>query len=472
MGLLSASSVGCNKSTPPTPEKETPPATLAPQSSASGAPVAERPPAPKVIPTLAAEPFAPEGTRPELLFAIEGGLAVVEGLRVGRIVDGARIEWVGKIEDDNQWLGGSHIVSVYGRFPDAVDVLYQSNQGRAPQPTYFPLTGKGERFRVGDGGSAGAMVGVANVGESTLVAALNDEEGHLLKTVRGPRLVYKFTAFEEGGCKKEEEFRFLGHRGVLPAIPPRAIATTATGALMTVGLLCDKRGAVAEVWDKPGKSRIIDLGGWIKDLDYWPRFLKGSGDDFFLDASAKAPILRYRNGTFEPLPRLDKPFTNVFVSSSGQLHASDGRTIHRYDDGKWTPVALLAWPTSFRAMALEKDTFWASAGMTVLKLRETKSVAFEDGCQAPFVYLYDVAPQNAPDFTFPTTRKALASFEGAADLGLVEVYEGARRLGLTVKSKEQGEAVIAHLKTTMKDEAPTLLCYAPKNPRVIPLKGK
>ena len=137
--LLSASLVACNKSTPPAPEKEAaPPASIAPQSSVSAAtnPVVEPPPLPKVIPTLTAEPFAPEGTSPEMLFGIEGGLAVVEGLRVGRIVDGERIEWVGKIVDDNKHLGGSHIVSVHGRFPDAVDVLYQSNEGRAPQPTY------------------------------------------------------------------------------------------------------------------------------------------------------------------------------------------------------------------------------------------------------------------------------------------------------------------------------------------------
>ncbi|HVK66151.1 MAG TPA: hypothetical protein VM694_16825 [Polyangium sp.] len=447
---------------------------MAPQSSASVAtnPTAERPPAPKALPTLAAEPFAPEGTRPELLFGIEGGLAVVEGLRVGRIVDGERIEWVGTIVDDNKHFGGSHIVSVHGRFPDAVDVVYDSNEGRAPQPAYVPLTGKGVQFRVGDGGSPGRISGVTAAGASTVVVAMDYTPGFHIKTVRGPGLVYKFTPFETAGCKKDEELRFLGHQGVLPAVVPSTFAATSTGTLVTMGMLCEKRGPTAEVWDQPGASRLVDLGGWIKEIDVRPKLLRGNGDDLFLYAGKKNPILRFRGGTFEPLPRLDGPFEDVFVSSNGQIHASDGRTIHRFDDGRWTPIAHLAWPTSFDTMALEKDTVWASKGMTVLKLRETKSIAFEDGCPTPFVYLYDVAPQNAPDFTFPTTQKALSTFEGAADLGLVEFFEGTRRLGITVKSKEQGEAVVAHLKATMKDEDPRLLCYAPKKQRVIPLKPK
>ncbi|MDC0744541.1 hypothetical protein [Polyangium mundeleinium] len=430
----------------------------------------EPPPLPKVVPTLAAEPFAPKGTHPEMLFGIEGGLAVVEDLRVGRLVDGERIEWVGQIVDDNKHLGGSHIVSVHGRFPDAVDVIYQSNEGRAPQPTYFPLTGKGERFRVGDGGSPGVIAGVATVGESTLVSAMM-YEGYVFKTVRGPARVYKHLSHAAAGCRPEDEFRFMGHTGEVPAIAPRAFAATETGTMMTVGFNCGKGNPAAEVWEKSGKSRPLALSPFLLDMQYRPEFLKGRGDELFLFPGKGEPILHYVNGKFGSLPRLDKPFKRAFVSN-GQLHASDGRTIHRFDDGRWTPIAHLAWPTSFDTMALEKDTLWASAGMTVLKLRETKSIAFEDGCPTPFVYLYDVAPQNAPDFTFPTTQKALSTFEGAADLGLVEFFEGTRRLGITVKSKAQGEAVVAHLKATMTDEDPRLLCYAPKKNRVIPMKPK
>ena len=466
--------VACNQSTP-APEKEAPPAALAPQSSASAAmvPVTTRPAAPKVVPTLTAVPFEPEGTHPELVAGIEGGIAVAEGLRVGRIEGGERIEWVGKIPaDDNQGFGGSFIASVHGRFPDSVDVLYYSNQGRAPQPTYTAVTGKGQYFRVGEGGMPGDITDVATVGESTLVAALM-YTGYIFMTVRGPKLSYKLTSFGEAGCKPEEEFRNRGHTGDVPALAPRAFAATETGTVMTVGTLCDKRGPTAEVWDKPGeKSRLVDLGEWLKAMDYSPDLLRSRGDELFLYPGQKDPILRYRNGKFEPLPRLDKPITFAFVSQNRVLHALAGQTIHRFDEGTWVPVAHLAWPMKIRALVLDKDTLWGSTWRNVFKFRETKSLALTDDCATPFVYLYDVSPDNAPDFTFPSTRKALASFEGASDLGLVEFREGTRRLGLTVKSKQQAEAVLAHIKATMKNEEPKLLCYAPTSPRSIPLTSK
>ncbi|WP_437912510.1 hypothetical protein WME73_36145 [Sorangium sp. So ce302] len=104
-------------------------------------------------------------------------------------------------------------------------------------------------------------------------------------------------------------------------------------------------------------------------------------------------------------------------------------------------------------------------------LREWSAGEAETYCKTPFVYLYDVALQNDAKFTFPTTRKALSTFPAVAQIGLVEYYEGGQRLGVTVKSKEQGEAVIAHVKANMKDEHPELICYAPKNPRVIEMKA-
>src|SRR5690606_7730743 len=111
--------------------------------SSSASPI---PAAPKEIPTLTMEELVPEGKHLNGAFAIEGALLVVEGLRIGRVV-GDRVEWLAKtVPDLGPMVGGSRIVSVHGKWPDAVDVLYASNHGRAPMPSYYPLTGKGLDF--------------------------------------------------------------------------------------------------------------------------------------------------------------------------------------------------------------------------------------------------------------------------------------------------------------------------------------
>ncbi|HRI71137.1 MAG TPA: hypothetical protein PK156_43190 [Polyangium sp.] len=122
-------------------------------------------------------------------------------------------------------------------------------------------------------------------------------------------------------------------------------------------------------------------------------------------------------------------------------------------------------------LADSKEQFWRNA-WSVRIMREGKSIDMHDGCTSPFVHLYDVSSENKPDFTFPTTRKALASFPEVADIGLVEFYQDRRRLGITVKSKAQGEAIIAHIKNTMPKENPRLICYQPEKPRVIDIQAK
>ncbi len=124
-------------------------------------------------------------------------------------------------------------------------------------------------------------------------------------------------------------------------------------------------------------------------------------------------------------------------------------------------------------MVMDQEFIWVEAGYHVSWLRKSPSMDLQDGCETPFVYLYEVGRDNPKNFTFPSTQKALSTFAEAADLGLVE-FDAAdgKRLGIKVTSKAQGEAVIAHLKETMKDERPRLLCYAPIDPRRIELKVK
>lgn len=465
---LCASAASCSKSTP-APEKE-PAAQTSASTAPSGAPSAGivSPERPKpAIPTLAPEPF--EGTKGMAVdfYPIEGALTVVEGLRVGRIVD-ERVEWFGTLPELNGWLGGSQINGVEGAWPDNVNVLFSSLNGRASQPSIYPLTGKGVAVTFAPGGGWGWVSGTARLGKTVVVAGNDMAEGYRFVTMRGPGLVIKPISAEEGGCKEGEIRNSFDHLRAI-AVPHRAAAATEKGTLVTVGNLCDRDGTpVAEVWDQPGKSRIIELGAWVKELSYFPKLLVGKGDELWL---ASNPVLHYNAGKFAPLPKLERPINNLFVSPSGKLHGISGRAIVRYDEGKWTTIANLAWPMSFATVGMdEKETIWVSHS-GVSRLREQSGAEAGGGCKTPFVYLYEVSWKNEPKYTFPTTRKALSTFPEVADITLVEYWEGRRILGVQVKSEQQGEAVIAHVKANMKDEHPELICYAPKKPRVIDMSS-
>jgi hypothetical protein len=325
----------------------------------------------------------------------------------------------------------------------------------------MPLTGIGERYVVAQGGGLGYINGVARLGESTIAAGYTLSDGVTLKTVRGT-VSRKPQTPEQAGCKEGEVWK-PGEDFVASAISPSVIESTPEGTLVSLGRLCDKRGPAAEVWDKSGKSRIIDLSRFWKKMSSFPKLMKGSGDELWAFSSVWSHVLHYRNGEFEAVPDLERPMQNVFVSPRGQLHASDGQTIHRYDGSKWIPIAHFEAPERFINMVMDdKETIWVSNG-AVQRLRPAPSVAVPEGCATPFVYLYQGSSKNGDNFTYPATRKALSTFAEVSAIGLVEFEdEYERHLGITVSSKAQGEAVVAHLKETMKDEDPRLFCFEPK----------
>ncbi len=471
---LAASSLACGNKAGPAPEKDSPKSVSSAALSASASSASAVPTAPKEIPSLMLEQFAPGGSHPSALFAIEGALVVIEGLRVGRI-EGDRIEWIDKtVPDLGAAVGGSHIDSVHGRWPDAVDVLYSSNQGRAPMPSYHALTGKGQGFTFQPGGGLGSIAGLARAGDSLMLAGYSSQDGYQFVPVRGPAIIRHRQTPAEAGCKKGEVSQ-SEYQPPAPAIAPWSLGGTRAGTLMAYGSLCEKRGPALEIWDKAtGKPRIVDLSGFAATMGYRVQFSRAPGEDaLWVFSETGNIILHYENDKLEALPRLEHPLTHAFVSQAGELYASDGWTIQRFQDGKWSLVAHMPWLYKYSSLAVdEHDKLWISAAGSVSRLKEGPSVAYHEGCATPFVFLYDVSPDNAKDFTFPSTRKALSTFPGIAELSLVEFHEGGRRLGVEVPSKEQGEAVIEHIKASMKNEHPVLRCYAPKQPRKIALKPK
>jgi hypothetical protein len=468
LGLLTASVASCSKPTPPPPREKASPeapgsASLAPSGSASAA----LPAATSALPMLVLEPLLPP--KRMSLFPIEGALIVVDGLRVGRIVD-EHVEWFATLPETVGLSGPTGIERILGAWPDDVDVV-TSQQGRAPEPHIAPLTGKGASFTFAVGGGLGTVTGVAKVGKTTVVGGDDMTDGLRIQTLRGPPLAFNPISGAKGGCKPEE-LQETWRAGAAIAVPFTAIAATENGTLVTIGKLCGRdQVPAAEVWDQPGsKSRIIDLSGQLKYLEIYPHLLKGKGDDLWL---ASYPVLHYSGGKFAALPSLESPWRNLFVSPAGKLHGLQSRTIYRYDEEKWTPIAKLAWPMWLAAVGMdEKGTLWVEGSNGVARLREQSAADSEQACTTPFVYLYTVSWKNETKYSFPTTRKALSTFPEVADLRLVEYFEDVRTLGVQVKSWAQGEALIAHVTATMKDEHPELICYVPKKPRVIEMNAR
>jgi len=455
--------IGCRGPVAPAPPPEpappgggppavAPPGTAAPSASASTGPA-------RAIPTLVEEEVAPQGVHPSAVYAVEGAVLAVDGLRVGRIV-GDGIEWLPKTipTPPNDGLGAIFVVTgMVGRWPDSIGVVYQRVHARMPFPTYFPLTGVAHAW------SNHFLVGVAQVGASTIVVGGSSVDNNYT-TVRGTARRTPLTR-KDAGCKGND---------LDPALDARAVAATRAGTMVTVGRqTCAGRGVGAEVWDAHGKSRIVDLGRFWKGA-YRASLLPGEGDELWAISDPWSTLLHFREGAFEAVPDLGRPIRNMFVSSRGVLHASDGRTVYRLDAGGWTAVAVLPPGRAFAQMVMdEKDTIWASSASIqvddqdristsaagIRRLRPGPAAAPPAACATPFVYLMQRCGINAFVVTHPATRKALESFPEAGALRFVEFDDGRRRLGVVVASAQQGEALIAHLHRTMKDEDPRLFCF-------------
>lgn len=63
----------------------------------------------------------------------------------------------------------------------------------------------------------------------------------------------------------------------------------------------------------------------------------------------------------------------------------------------------------------------------------------------------------------PEVQKALSAFAGSARTRLVEFDDGFdKRVGIAVPRKATGEALVAHLKASVKGLDPKLTCFLPK----------
>jgi hypothetical protein len=437
----------------PAASQATVPASASASTSAAAAIVPEAPP----LLDLAEQFPVPEGYSG--VYALEGAILVSSKNRYGKLGDQG-VEWE-KTYGAHPSFGDTLIMSVSGVYPDGVDVITSQANGRAPLPSYSPATGKGSGVTFSPGGGMGWVAGIARVGETTLVAGYDSlDGGHQIITVRGPKLDRRHLTLKEGGCSGEDFPK--------AALTTHDFGATRAGTVLAFGALCDKDSAV-EMWAAGGgnKPRIVKPPGGLRS--YGNDLLRGPGDVLWIANGEDKRILEYRDGNFSQLPALpsDKKLVRALVDDAGTLHATDGGVIYRFEGGAWKTAATLVWSSDLSHLVIRDGTYWGVSLGKLVKLVPGKSIAYADGCKTPFVELYDVSPKAEPTYKFPTTTKALSTFADIEKVGLVEYYEGRRRLGITVPSKELGDAVIAHVKANMKDEDPKLLCYEPKKPRSI-----
>jgi hypothetical protein len=225
-----------------------------------------------------------------------------------------------------------------------------------------------------------------------------------------------------------------------------------------------------EIWDASGKGRVVDLRAELPRLGGRSTLVAAkSGDEAWILSAGV--VLRYADGKVERAAGPGPSVRNLFVSETGELHASAGRALWRRAGTGWVEVARLAWPTTFRAIEVERGVFWAIVETGVQTLRPGEGIDFRDGCKTPLVHLSDVSQEAPPRYAFPATQKALSTFAEVKELGLVEfTAAGSRRLGVTVKSRAQGEAVVRHMREAMKEDDPVLVCHAPNDARTIAWK--
>lgn len=449
-----------------------PASSAAPSASASAARAIDvpppEPPTMRAVPAHAAEAEKSKEFEDGVdLFTVPGAVLISTWNRVGRVT-AEGIEWKATLGITESAFGRGMLRWVGGQYPDAIDATYSYENGRAAQPTYQPLTGKGAAVTFTPGGGMGWISGVARVGESVLVAGYDGSEGYKVVGVRGPAITRLSIPWDLRCKGKGDKPRSgWGETGAVPAVRPDFFAASPAGTLFSLGEYCKDERAV-EVWPKDGgQPKIIELAPLTKRPG--GNLLIGKDDDAWITSD---PVLAWKGDHFEPLPAPPRPITDGFVSTKGELHVSDGSSIHRFDGTKWIEVARMVWPADYGDVAIDDGTVWVTLGGKLHRLEKTEPVATGEACKTPFVFLYDVSYKSEPKYTFPSTRKAMATFTPLEGVELVDFVAGRRRLGAKVPSWEVGAALVAHIEKNMKDEHPRVVCYAPEKPRVIPMDAK
>lgn len=467
----------CSREDPAVAAPESVPSVVSASASASASAAPKPPPEPPKLETVT--PVireVPELENDFTLHTIEGAVMVANKERVGRLLPEGRVDWVGQIPKGSDFVGPNEIRWVIGSWPDDVAVYYTSVNGRAPMPTYFPITGGGGWYTFAPGGGGGWLAGVARSGETTTIAGWDTADGYRVVKVKGPMAKPAFRLASQEGCKPPSPNSF-DSRQPKPAVSPLAYAATRAGTILSLGTYCKDDTVALEVWKKANEpSRIISVAKWLPDRDeiYRAELLSGRDDTTFIVAGPKRPILRYRDGEIAPLPRLKRPHKDAFVSPEGTLYAFDGITLFELADDAFKPALQFAWPTEID-LAKHGEQFIGKRLGKLHALKETQSIALdpqaaEVACKTPLVHVFDVSAETQKHHRFPDTAKLLATFEPLDRVKLLDFEHDGRRIGIAADDWATAKAVLEHARATMTLHQPRLVCFAPEKPRVLEVK--
>ncbi|NUO49724.1 MAG: hypothetical protein HOV80_12790 [Polyangiaceae bacterium] len=466
--LIAVALVACGPSKEQAAAEPAPSQAAASTASASASPSTTSSAAAAVTPPAAPPVLVPvekhdskEGYRG--VWTIDGALVVTSGPKVGKVTD-EKVEWFGSLHSPGPGWESIEVISLSGRYPGSIDATYALRNGRAMMSGWEAVSGKveGEKYREDFG--IMFFAGMARVGDATFIAG-SGYHGTVFQ-LRGKTIDRAPTSPADGGCTKDEIEKNSPVR-TDAAIDPWAYGSTQAGTIISIGNLCRERGVHAEVWPANGdKPKIVSLEKLVHK-EYLIEILTGPGDTAWVVDGELPRLIEYKGGEFRTLPALPRKMVDAAVSNDGTLYVTDGTKIYRLKGDAWDHVGSLAWSTDFYSFAAYDGALWTVSGGGLYRLEPGKGIGYTDDCKTPFVRLYDVSDKSELGYTFPTTTKALSTFADVEKISLVEYNESNRRLGITVPSKEIGEAVIAHVKANMKGEDPDLVCYVPKRPSVI-----
>lgn len=437
---------------PPAPAPTIAKPAAKPAASASATPVNA------TIPVLTPEVFKVDGKTFSFAFPLPEATIITKGNVVGYL-DGDKVEWIAKVAPSRP--NGPNIVGdVFGHYLDSLDIIYYS-ASRSPQPVYVPLTGKGQILESPGATGTDTILGT-RIGDSTIVLGWSMVTGEHIETVRGPKLTRKFTNVKQCPPEVLQSPTYFGQAPEdVPAVSPTAFAGSRDGSLVLLGAHCLK-GMAAEIWDpNQTTSRIVDLSKLtdrLSELD-----AVGDGE---LWARGPAETLTFAHGAFTKDPPLEHAIERSFVGPNGDRYATSDNVIYRLANGAWERVATIAMTGRYWHIAVDRDGgFWLSTfedtEPLLYRLRETGRAPANPPCESWFVQVLDFY-SNPPNWTYPATRKQLASFPDAAKLHLVEYDENPTHVGVAVADHAQGQAVLGHLATTAPDVRARLYCHVPK----------
>ena len=449
----------CTPPARPTPVAKTAAAPPPVSAPASAPPLPPPAPAARTVPELAFEPLRVNDKPLRRVFAIEGATIVTTENVVGYI-DGDRVEWIAKVPRDRSY-GRNVIVHVDGKYLDRIDVIMESDNGRANAPIWLPLTGKGTLHDETFGG-LGEMA-EARIGDSVLIVTHSGMNNDRITTVRGPTLTRRFVGAKDCKGSFYGQAYVQAHINELAAVRASAFQSTASGTLVSIGDRCGENDPYAEVWPAGSTtSRLVSLGAYWKRVGYYrTAAIRDGQDGLWIRGSEVMPLLHFQNGAFERQPGPDAPVGNVFLSNDGRLHVRAADEILRLDaTGTWEVVARLASaPARITDLVMDSaGRLWAADEKEVYRLRETKQVPAERPCPGWLVALTDDNPNSsAPERA--ALEKVVADYPKQPGLKLVTRRSYPWMSAVSFATRAEAEAFAAYAAAALPKEKPATFCH-------------